>query len=156
MPLGIFSIPKTSTRSCCPEAIDAAPSWRAAPPEAQPGLHVVDGDAGAGQCPDHPVAGGHAAVGGAADRPPGRPGSRCPPRPTRPAPPPRPWRSRSPLEPTEGMEPDPGDAHVAHVRNTQVSTGSPSGPGTSSPSRWTRHPGANPFAGQAGDDPQHR
>ncbi len=36
IPLGIFSIPKTSTRSCCPEAIDAAPSCRAAPPEAQP------------------------------------------------------------------------------------------------------------------------
>ena len=36
MPLGIFSMPNTSTRSCCPEAMDAAPSSRAAPPEAQP------------------------------------------------------------------------------------------------------------------------
>ena len=36
IPLGIFSMPKTSTRSCWPEAMDAAPSWRAAPPEAQP------------------------------------------------------------------------------------------------------------------------
>ena len=36
IPLGIFSIPKTSTRSCWPDAMEAAPSWRAAPPEAQP------------------------------------------------------------------------------------------------------------------------
>ena len=36
MPLGIFSIPKTSTRSYWPEAMDAAASCSAAPPEAHP------------------------------------------------------------------------------------------------------------------------
>ena len=36
MPLGIFSIPKTRTRSYWPEAIDAAASCSAAPPDAQP------------------------------------------------------------------------------------------------------------------------
>ena len=108
------------------------------------GLDVVYGDAGAGQCPHHTVAGGHTTVGGAAigrldiPDPDARLAQGGPHRHDAHG------RAGHTFEPPEGVDPDAGDAHVVHERNTHVTTGWPSGPGSSSPSSRTGQPGANP------------
>ena len=67
-PFGIFSIPKTRTRSCCPDAIDAGAELQRGTAGGATRLDVVDRDAGPGQRAEDTVAGGDPAVGGAAER----------------------------------------------------------------------------------------
>ena len=91
MPFGIFSMPNTSTESYWPARMAAAPSTARRAPDAQPASMSTIGPPVRPSCAEHAVAGGHAAVGGAAER--GLEG-RCPVRPRR-APgarPGHPWR----------------------------------------------------------------
>ena len=132
------------------------PQLEGGPPRGTAGLHVVDGDAGAGQRGEDPVPGGHAAVGRPAE---GRLhvadadaglGQR---RPHRRHPHGRPGQV---AEAAEGVEAHPGDPYLAHGWNTQVTEGSPSGPGTSSPSSCTGMPRARPSPSEAGHHPEQR
>ena len=121
------------------------------------GLDVVDGDARAGR--------GRRGRGGRRPprrrrcrrRRPARRARRCRPRPARPRTATTPMAV--PVIPSKrpnGCSPDAGDPDAVHGRNIQVRIGSPSGPGSSSPSSRTRAPGARSSPAEAGDHPQQR
>ena len=110
MPRGIFSMPKTSTQSCWPAAIAAAPSASAAPPLAQPASTLTIGTPVRPSAVEHLVTGGDAACRRCRRTRPGSRRARRPPRRARRAP--RRWPSCVDVvvgEAAERMDADAGD-----------------------------------------------
>jgi hypothetical protein len=114
MPLGIFSVPKTSTVSYCPARMAAGRQHERGAPAGTAGLDVDDGHARHAETAQHLVAGRHAAVGRAAERGLEPTLADCPPHGARPHRHHAHVGGRDAFEAAEGMHPDAGDDDALH------------------------------------------